>query len=64
MLRFSSRLSQGFTFKEALDASLTDLDGSFSYLAATENYIGFAKDPFAFKPLLLTEPKRRILSLS
>ena len=29
--------------------------GSFSYLAATENYIGFAKDPFAFKPLLFTE---------
>ena len=51
----ADQLSQGLTFKEALDASLTDLDGSFSYLAATENYIGFAKDPFAFKPLLFTE---------
>ncbi len=51
----ADRLSQGLTFKEALDASLTDLGGSFSYLAATANYIGFAKDPFAFKPLLFTE---------
>ena len=51
----ADQLSQGLGFKEALDASLTDLDGSFSYLAATEDYIGFAKDPFAFKPLLFTE---------
>ena len=51
----ADQLSQGLEFKEALDASLTDLDGSFSYLAATEDYIGFAKDPFAFKPLLFTE---------
>ena len=51
----ANQLSQGLTFKEALNASLTDLDGSFSYLAATESYIGFAKDPFAFKPLLFTE---------
>ena len=51
----ADQLSQGLGFKEALDASLTDLDGSFSYLAATENHIGFAKDPFAFKPLLFTE---------
>ena len=51
----ADQLSQGLRFKEALDASLTDLDGSFSYLAATEDYIGFAKDPFAFKPLLFTE---------
>ena len=51
----ADQLSQGLRFKEALDASLTDLDGSFSYLAATESYIGFAKDPFAFKPLLFTE---------
>lgn len=51
----ADQLSQGLEFKEALDASLADLDGSFSYLAATADYIGFAKDPFAFKPLLFTE---------
>ena len=41
--------------KEALEASLVDLDGSFSYLAATPDAIGFARDPFALKPLLFTE---------
>ena len=51
----AERLSQGLTLKEALDASLIDLDGSFSYLVATPDAIGFAKDPFAFKPLLFTE---------
>ena len=54
----ADRLSQEMTFKEALEASLVDLDGSFSYLAATTDYIGFAKDPFAFKPLLFTETDR------
>ena len=51
----AARISQGLTLKEALDASLIDLDGSFSYLVATSDALGFAKDPFAFKPLLFTE---------
>ncbi len=51
----ADRLSQGMTLKEALEASLTDLDGSFSYLAATPDAMGFVRDPFALKPLLFTE---------
>ncbi|MCC7352420.1 MAG: amidophosphoribosyltransferase, partial [Anaerolineae bacterium] len=51
----AERLAQGMSLEEALQASLVDLDGSFSYLAATSNAIGFAKDPFALKPLLFTE---------
>ena len=51
----AERLSQGMTLKEALDASLIDLDGSFSYLVAIPDALGFAKDPFALKPLLFTE---------
>ena len=51
----AEQLTHGLTLKEALDASLTDLDGSFSYLVATPDAIGFAKDQFAFKPLLFTE---------
>jgi len=34
---------------------LTDLDGSFSCLAATESEFGFVKDPFSLKPLVFTE---------
>jgi methylamine---glutamate N-methyltransferase subunit A len=51
----AERLSRGSTLCEALQASLTDFDGSFSYLAATPQALGFAKDPFALKPLLCTE---------
>src|SRR5687768_8637662 len=49
------RLGQGMTLEEALAASMVDFDGSFSYLAATADAMGFAKDPFAFKPLLVAE---------
>lgn len=51
----ADKLSQGMALEEALEASLTDFDGSFCYLASTADYLGFAKDPFAFKPLLYTE---------
>ncbi len=51
----ADRLAQGLSLQEALTASLYDLDGSFSYLAATRNELGFAKDRFALKPLLFTE---------
>ncbi len=50
-----NRLSEGMTLEEALTASISDLDGSFSYVASTSNDIGFARDPFAFKPLLFSE---------
>lgn len=49
------RLEAGLSFREALDQSLRDLDGSFSYLAATPEAFGFAKDRFAFKPLLYAQ---------
>jgi glutamine phosphoribosylpyrophosphate amidotransferase len=51
----AERLSRGRTLREALQASLADFDGSYSYLAATPQALGFAKDPFALKPLLVTE---------
>ena len=45
----------GATFTEALHRSVQFFDGSFSYLAATESELGFAKDPFGFKPLIVAE---------
>ena len=52
---FADHLSIGMVLQDVLEASLTDFDGSFSYLVSTPDSIGFAKDPFAFKPLLFTE---------
>ena len=40
---------------EALQNSVQFFDGSFSYLAATASELGFAKDPFGFKPLIVAE---------
>ena len=49
------RLQAGTSLEEALQESIDDLDGSFSYLAATPTAMGFARDRFALKPLLFTE---------
>ena len=49
------KLAQGCSLGEALLASVRDLDGSFSYLAATADAFGFAKDPFCLKPLIVGE---------
>src|SRR5262249_39190674 len=48
-------IQAGATFAEALCRSVQFFDGSFSYLAATESELGFAKDPFGFKPLIVAE---------
>ena len=48
-------LTDGSSLREVMAASLVELDGSFSYLAATGEEIGFVRDPFALKPLLYAE---------
>ena len=54
-LYLNEAMQAGATFAGALQSSVKYFDGSFSYLAATENEIGFAKDPFGLKPLIVTE---------
>ena len=49
------QMSRGRTFREALESSLEDFDGSFSYLAASGTELAYAKDRFGFKPLLVAE---------
>lgn len=51
----ADQMSRGANFAAALESSLRDFDGSFSYLAATADSLGFVKDPFALKPLVMTE---------
>jgi len=51
---------EGLTLREALAASVRDLDGSFSYVAATADAVGFAKDPYCLKPLLVAETARAV----
>jgi glutamate synthase domain-containing protein 1 len=54
-LYLAEQMSRGASFSTALQSSLRDFDGSFSYLAATADSLGFVKDPFGFKPLLIAE---------
>jgi glutamate synthase domain-containing protein 1 len=51
----ADKLDRGLTLEEALAASLDDLDGSFTYLVASGDAIGYARDPFALKPLITVE---------
>jgi glutamate synthase domain-containing protein 1 len=54
-LYLARQLRHGLSLRQALEASVRDLDGSFSYLAATADTLGFAKDPHCLKPLLVAE---------
>jgi glutamate synthase domain-containing protein 1 len=51
----AERLRDGSTLQQALERMLRDLDGSYSCLAATDRELGFVKDSFALKPLVMTE---------
>jgi glutamate synthase domain-containing protein 1 len=49
------RMMRGDTFAAALQNSLCDLDGSFSYVAVTADTLAYVKDPFGLKPLMIAE---------
>ncbi len=51
-------LNQGKTLREGLDGVLRDMDGAFSCLAVTATEMGFVKDPYAFKPLVVAETEQ------
>ena len=51
----ADQLNRGRSLEQALANSLDDFDGAFTYLVATADSIGYARDPFAFKPLITVE---------
>ena len=48
-------LAHGISLDESLRRSVQEIDGVFTYLVATENQLGMAKDAMAAKPLVLYE---------
>jgi glutamate synthase domain-containing protein 1 len=54
----ADKLRQGSTLRAALESMITELDGSFSCVVATEAALGIVKDSFSFKPLLYAETPR------
>ena len=53
-------LQGGGSLADALHESVKFFDGSFSYLAASQDEIGFAKDSFGLKPLIVAEDDRQV----
>ncbi|MBF0201094.1 MAG: amidophosphoribosyltransferase [Desulfamplus sp.] len=49
------QMSRNISLEDALKSSLSDLDGTFSYLVATRDAIGYAKDKLAAKPMVKFE---------
>lgn len=51
----SDQIKQGLTLDQALTKSIDSIDGVFTYMIAQADGIGFAKDRFAMKPLVVVE---------
>jgi len=56
----ADRMAQGATLEDAMKASIEELDGVFTYLVATSDSLGMAKDVMAAKPMVLYESDRFI----
>ncbi|MBK6467067.1 MAG: glutamine amidotransferase family protein [Rhodobacter sp.] len=51
----SHRLKEGDKLGEAMEATLTDLDGFFTFVVGTHNGFGVVRDPIACKPAVMAE---------
>ena len=51
----ADKLSMGDNLEQILGESVEELDGTFSFLVATADTIGFAKDNLAAKPMVVLE---------
>src|SRR5215471_12528897 len=51
----ADKIESGHSLEEAMKGSVEELDGVFTYLVATSNSLGMAKDVMAAKPMVLYE---------
>ena len=49
------KLQTGFTLGDALESSLDDLDGFFTFVVGTKDGFGVVRDPIACKPAVMAE---------
>jgi methylamine---glutamate N-methyltransferase subunit A len=56
----ADKMEQGATLKDAMTDSIEQLDGVFTYLVATADSLGMAKDVMAAKPMVLYESDKFI----
>ncbi len=51
----ADKLNNGFTLEESLRHSIEEIDGVFTYVVATKDCLGMAKDTMAAKPMVIYE---------
>ncbi len=51
----ANKIRDSIGLEEAMSSSLKDLDGVFTYMVATQDQLGMAKDSMAAKPMVLYE---------
>ncbi len=51
----ADKMNDGYSLEEVLEQSVTELDGTFSFLVSTSEGIGFAKDTLGAKPMVALE---------
>ena len=56
----SSKIVHGMNLGQALESSLTDLDGFFTFVVGTKNGFGVVRDPIACKPAVMAETDRYV----
>ncbi len=56
----SWKLREGATLAQALEASLDDLDGFFTFVVGTENGFAVLRDPISCKPAVMAETDRYV----
>ncbi len=54
------RMQNGATLGEALESSLTDLDGFFTFVVGTRDGFGVVRDPIACKPAVMAETEQYV----
>jgi len=56
----SHKIAGGMGLGEALESSLNDLDGFFTFVVGTKNGFGVVRDPIACKPAVMAETDRYV----
>ncbi|MXY32555.1 MAG: glutamine amidotransferase [Boseongicola sp. SB0664_bin_43] len=54
------KMQNGASLREALDSSLEDLDGFFTFVVGTRDGFGVLRDPIACKPAVMAETSRYV----
>jgi hypothetical protein len=60
----ADKMEQGIELEQAMNQSLTELDGVFTYVVTTSDKLGMAKDTMAAKPMVLYEDDETVILAS